>query len=250
MLCATVCTTMSVSEFGAMKKLKENRTNHNCEQLSVKILKRLHGPAFDARYMSISKPMDDEDNVMDPTDNIDRKRNSRNRPSFYITEEHTLVLSEQPAWNVEWDSFREEESHSQMRKKRSLVPIGVDSKETEATQLSTESDLQRQKRQNSNQRRSEPWRCEKKVTWVNLGPDYHPPHLRTIECTKPKCYYGMFDCKPRHFAVRILQRRRGACADAASLKAYGFTGQSAEVWEWVEISVNFCCDCVAPKNYY
>lgn len=254
MLLVNLCTTMSVSEFDAMKKIKENRTNQNCEQLSVKILKRLHGPAFDPRYMSISKPMDDEDNVMDPTDNIDRKRKTKNRPSFYITEEHTLVLSEEPAWNIEWDKFREEQSLSQTRKKRSVVPISLNTKATTDDETDTETidtDLQRQKRQNSNQsRRSEPWRCEKKVTWVNLGPDYHPPHLRTIECTKPKCYYGMFDCKPRHFAVRILQRRRGACADAASLRVYGFTGQSAEVWEWVEISVNFCCDCVAPKNYY
>lgn len=249
-LFGVLCTTMSVSDFEAMKKFKdkENPTQQNCEQLPLKVLKELHGPAFNPRYMSINKPLDNEENPMEPNDAVDRRRETNSRPSFYITEEHMHVLSDEPAWNIKWDTFREEDSegNGQKRKKRDLIPIGVD-----ANQLATQSTpLQRPKRQYSNGGRSEPWRCEKTVKWVHLGPDFHPSHLRTIECSKPKCYYGMFDCKPKKFEVRVLQRRRGACADAASLKVYGFNGKYAEVWEWTQISVNFCCDCVAPKSYY
>lgn len=239
-----LCATMSVET--AIKKSKENRTQ-NCEQLPLKVLKRLHGPAFDARYMSINKPLENDDMSLESMDTMDRKRKAEHRPSFYITDDHTLLLSEEPAWNIEWDSFKNPQTEIgiETRRKREILPIGVDENPTNVQQMDT---LNRQKRQNH--ARTEPWRCEKKVKWVYLGPDFHPSHLRTIECTKPKCYYGMFDCKPKQFAVKILQRRRGVCADAASLKVYGFSGKYAEVWEWVEVSVNFCCDCVAPKNYY
>lgn len=223
-----LCTTMTVSD----KKVNEIE---NCDELPVNILKQVHGPAFDARYMSITEPSEKDENIFDPLDTMDRKRNAgTNRPSFYITEDHTELLSDKPAWSIEWDKFNSQIG-TQTRRKRSLVPIGVEAK------------LKRNKRENQ-PARSEPWQCTRVVKWINLGSDYHPSHLRTVECTQPKCYYNMYDCKPRHFSVRILQRRRGACADATSLKNYGFTGQYAEVWEWIEVTVNFCCDCVAPKK--
>lgn len=236
-----LCTSMTISE----EVSKEIRTMNNCEKLSVNILRRLHGPAFDARYMSITQPSDDDNNVFDPLDTADRKRNADSkRPSFYITGDHVEVLSEQPAWNIEWGSFQSP-STNQKRRRRSLIPIGEDPIEMAHQQLDA---LNREKREI--QARKEPWQCERKVKWIHLGDDYHPSHLRSIECTQPTCFWQKYNCKPRHFAVRILQRRRGACADAASLKNYGFTGKYAEVWEWVEVAVNFCCDCVAPKKYY
>lgn len=241
MCCALLggmCTTMSISE---ARKSKEKRTMQNCEPLPLKILRKVHGAAFDARYMSITEPTDNDETISDTMDDFDVKRNAAQRPSFYITDDHMEVLSEEPAWNIDWDTFSS--SQKQMkRKKRSLLPIGVD-----PTENATQSDeLNRQKRQN----RGDPWKCERKVKWVHLGPDYHPSHLRTVECTRPKCYYQQYNCKPRHFAVHILQRRRGACADAKDLKMFGFAGKYAEVWVLVEIAVNFCCDCVAPKHFF
>lgn len=232
-----ICTAMS-----ALQK-------QNCDQLPLKVLKRLHGPAFDSRYMSISEPMDGEDNPMDQTD-FDRKRSSNDRPAFYINEEHTVALSDEPAWNIEWDTFDEQPKHS--LRKRSPVPIGADVKSQLPDALDTDPAIlmQRAKRQSGNNGLFDEVRCEKKVKWIHLGPDYHPSHLRTIECTQSTCFYGHANCKPRHFAVRILQRRRGSCADASSLKAYGFNGRQAEVWEWIEVAVNFCCDCIPPKNFY
>lgn len=234
-----LCTTMSISE----KKLKEDQMVQNCDELPESILSELHGPAFDARYMSIKQPVDNDENVMDQTDTMDRKRSAgTTRPSFYVTDDHTEVLSEEPAWNINWNSFQSQ-IDSKKRRKRSLLAIGEYATEFPQQNLTT---LIRTKRQN--RVRSEPWQCDRKVKWEYLGNDYHPSHLRTVECTKPKCFWDQYDCKPRKFTVRILQRRRGVCADATGLKAYGFTGKSAEVWEFVQMAVNFCCDCVASKD--
>lgn len=241
-----MCCVFLVNICTAMSALKRQ----NCEKLPLKVLKRLHGPAFDSRYMSISEP-DVEDNIMDDTENTDRTRRADHRPAFYITEDHTVTLSDEPAWDIEWDAFDTRRKSTYSRKKRSPVPIGVDLNPKEvvpdADQLVG---MLRKKRQLSNSGIFNEMKCEKRVKWIHLGPDYHPSHLRTIECTKPTCFYSHAKCKPRHFAVRILQRRRGACADASSLKTYGFTGKQAEVWEWIEVAVSFCCDCIAPNNYY
>lgn len=208
--------------------------NRNCDQLPLKVLKRLHGPAFDSRYMSISEPKDiDDDYLMDDNENFNRKRADNYRPAFYIDEEHTIPLSDEPAWNIQWDVFGELSQSANTRGKRSPVPIG----ESEENQ--------RLKRQSTNNRLFNEISCEKRVKWVHLGPDYHPSHLRTIECTKSTCFYSHGSCRPRHFAVRILKRRQGVCANASSLKSYGYFSKQAEVWEWIEVAVNFCCECVA-----
>lgn len=218
-----ICVAMSVSG------------KQNCDQLPLRVLKRLHGAAFDSRYMSINEPKDsDNDNLMDDTEDFDRKRSADHRPSFYIGEEHTIELSDQPAWKVQWDALDEQPGHT--RKKRSPLPIGYDVKP--------------EKSERQNMGIFKEIKCEKRVKWIHLGADYHPPHLRTIECTKSTCFYSHGNCRPRFMPVRILKRRRGACADASILEMYGFAGKQAEVWEWIEVSVNFCCDCVAPQSFY
>lgn len=238
-----LCTTMSISE----KKSKENRKTQNCTPVPVNVLRRVHGPAFDARYMSITEPLDDDDdNIFDPLDSMDRKRDAElKRPSFYMTNDHTEVLSEDSAWNIDWETF---EPEIQKRRKRSLTPIGENG--AESTQQQQQSDTLSRNKRGNNEPWQPAWQCKRETKWHMLGDDYYPSHLRTIECTKKKCYYDTYDCKPRNFPLRILQRRRGACVDAAKLKDYGFKGQYAEDWQWVDVSVNFCCDCVATKRFY
>lgn len=241
-----LCSTKSISE----QKSKENRTMQKCEPLTVDILQQLHGPAFDARYMSITEPLDGDDDSLEFS--LDRKRNAdSNRPSFYMTSEYGEVLSEEPAWNIKWDVFQSKITKQTRRKRRSALPNDEESTELPEQESDTV-DRDKRHNQSNNKLRSDPWKCERKVKWMHLGSDYYPSHLRTVECTKPKCYYNLYKCMPRSFAVRILQRRRGVCADAASLEVYGFTGKSAEYWEWIDYPVNFCCDCVSNQSnkYY
>lgn len=230
--------------------LKKSKGIENCKQLPENVLRRVHGPAFDARYMSIDQPLDNEEfKTLDPII-VNRKRNiDTSRPSFYLTDNHTEVLfSDEPAWNIQWDTLQTQ-IINQTRRKRSLLPIG-----DEITELVMSSNnLNRSKRHiyenNMKNVKIEPWQCEQKITWIHLGLDYYPSHLKTVKCTESKCFYKMHDCMPRHFAVRILQRRRGACADTSNLKVYGFSGSKfAELWEWVEVAINFCCVCTAASK--
>lgn len=228
---------------------KSLSSRRNCDQLPLKILKRLHGQAFDARYMSISEPIDsDNDNIMEDTEDSNRKRSAvQSRPAFYITEEHYVELSDEPAWNFQWDEF-DDNTAIHTRKKRSIVPIGVDVNFTnDGQEMNQSEEIQRIKRGSSNYGVFKQMKCEKRIKWIHLGPDYHPSHLRTVECTQSTCFYSHGTCRPKQFAVRILRRRRGVCADAPSLQLalYGFSGKQAEVWEWIEVALNFCCDCSA-----
>lgn len=218
------CTTMSLND--AMKKSKENRTMQNCEPLPSFVLTQIHGPAFDKRFMSIDKPSDNDEIISYSMDKVDLKRDAEDNSSIYISDDYTELLSETPAWNVDWTELRKGKIRT-TRRKRSI------------------------QRQNNAKDRA-PWQCEKRVKWIHLGPDFYPSHVRTVECTQSNCYYGMYDCVPRKFAIRILQRRRGACSkerDAAKLKSYGFNGKQAEVWEFVTHSLNFCCDCVKSDTH-
>lgn len=223
---------VSIEEIDEVDEIEfnPNQTSADCESVSLKILRQVHGPAYDARYMSVDEPTDDEDDMFEPEPDGDRRRHANHRPSFYITDDEEIVLSEKAAWNVDWDTFSKEP----VRDKRSLD----DHHEA----------AHKHKRQT--QGRIEPWKCEKKVKWLHNA-DYYPPYLRTIECTKPTCYYNMYDCKPRKFAIRLLRRVRSECADASELRPYGYKGdKKPEFWKWVSTSVNFCCDCVASDKHY
>lgn len=238
-LFGNLCSTMSTGT----KRKKLDETASNCEKLPLNVLKILHGPAFDARYMSIEEPLENDDIPLESMDKVNLKRKAEFRPSFYETDDLMLEMSKEPAWNIQWDSFKNPSTQiGDTRRKRSILSESIDSKQLDEQQMEL---LNRQKRQSAFH---EPWRCEKEMIWVNLGPDYHPSHLRTVVCTKPKCYYGQYECKPRQFVVKVLKRHRGQCEDASGLRKYGFSGKTVEIWRWVEKSVNFCCDCVAPKN--
>lgn len=248
--CISICGSKTITPNGSIIKNSNTNTNTNnnnndtnCNELPLVILQRVLGPAFDARYMSVNRPLDNENH--DYTDILADpdmyKRDSDDRPSFYVTDEQPQPLSDEPAWNVQWEKFHG--IHKRGRRKRAsamnLMRTGLDK--------DLEDSIGKMERERSQQT---PWRCENRVKWIDLGPDYHPSHIRTIECSKQKCYYGQFECRAKNFGVHILRRRRGACASAYNLKSYGFVGDFAEVWEWVEVAINFCCDCVVPKRSY
>lgn len=250
--CISICTAKSISSPNELLAISRNNTK--CEELPLVVLQRVLGPAFDARYMSVNRPMDtDSDYVEMDNDDLDNqfKRKTEDRPSFYVTEDSPRALSSEPAWNMDWEKF------GGIRQKRSIDNIEIEKLKRSIPSIklihhtSIDKDLEesidKMEKERSN---TSPWRCENRVKWVDLGLDYHPSHVRTIECSKDKCYYGQFECRPKHFAVHILRRQRGSCANASNLKTYGFVGDFAEVWEWVEVAINFCCDCVVPKHSY
>lgn len=85
------------------------------------------------------------------------------------------------------------------------------------------------------------WSCESRIRWQDLGPDFFPRYLRSVECTQTQCYYGHYDCRPRFFTVRLLRRRKGECA--------ALQDASVDLWVWEERAVAMCCDCVSRSRY-
>ncbi|KAI4458849.1 prothoracicotropic hormone isoform f [Holotrichia oblita] len=189
-----------------------------CEDLPEYELIDILGPAYNSRYMSIRKPIDRIEYLKNSKV---RKRTTTN--DFYVHENYSMVIAEKPAWNV--NHFLIEEGRIER----------ID-----------ESDVHRYRRSfmdNSVQQ----WECEMKIVWKDLGLDYFPRYLRSVECTeRERCWYGHFRCKPRSFTVKILKRRRDKCIEAAPNTRIGTKGLHSDLkrlWVWEEHAVNFCCDC-------
>lgn len=257
--------------------IEENRPTNSikCEQLPLLVLADLLGEAYNARYMSINWPVASDDNIFSKNGASDKdvysysKRKVENIPSFYVEESLAVEISDKPAWEV--NHAQELESNTKRRKRRSkaveevLKPVvnrevkqqfSVEENHisTQAVEDSGQSEqsMARMKRaygrgsNAENAKKLYPWKCEASIKWVDMGPEYFPRYLRTVECTRHYCWYKVFVCKPKSFAVKILHRQKGKCANAANLKkisAFDFRGDFGELWKWEEVAINFCCDC-------
>ncbi|XP_013416660.1 protein trunk-like [Lingula anatina] len=213
-----------------------------CEPTSTETLRQMLGPAFNARYMSISRPylrpsvgmslaggmVGDEPIEIrrrhDPANHHGQFRVpegfERDLPSDYVSSQHRR------------------HHHGQHRRSAS------------------ERFLSRVKRAKTSPRRpgggrggSPPWQCDSRIVWDDLGSDHFPRFLRTVECTQQDCWFGHYSCVPRAFTVNVLRRKTDAC-----VPVYGNpTGQDdrreiiryEHEWIFEERSVTFCCDCSA-----
>lgn len=179
-----------------------------------------------SRYMSVDEPLLEEELERK---NAGGKRGTQDFKPFYVDDTFAEELSDRPAWEVlHLDNSTDEIEETQSEK--------------------SSSDLTRVQRSNFRRRNEEqpkrPWECEAKIKWLDLGYDYYPRYLRTVECTRHSCFYGHFTCKPRSFTVKLLRRRRGECVQTKNIIGTdGLHGDLKELWVWEERAVNFCCDC-------
>ncbi|XP_059607958.1 protein trunk [Phlebotomus argentipes] len=185
-----------------------------CGHVPTFVLMDTLGPAFNYRYMRFESPKVAEE---DPDDDL--KRDALNSyDSFYVTESFTHEINREPAWSANATNFVPKPSQNNsrvsprpvVRARRSVDP--------------------------------QTWSCDAKVRWQDLGPDYFPRYLRSVECVQAQCYYGHYDCRPRSFAVRLLRRRRGECALLQEAPV--------DLWVWEERSVAMCCDCVLRQRSF
>lgn len=236
-----------------------------CEQLPAEELGQMLGGAYNARYMSIRAPLQ---NHLDP--NSKKRGAEEEHMQFAVDETFVQEISDQPAWEVnlamaEGSSSVEREFVDERRSRRS-----ADDNEEEPL----EEDYEEETAANRDLRstagggggggdKKRPWECDMRVKWTDLGKDYFPRFLRTVECAKTRCFYGRFTCQPRSFTVQLLRRRQGRCvrigADNNSTRTIkqpqyktGVDGLPAglrELWVWEERAVNFCCDCAAASSH-
>ncbi|XP_070494365.1 protein trunk [Chironomus tepperi] len=205
-----------------------------CDELSALVLNDILGAAFNSRYMSIDEPKIEED--PEPK-NEAGKRGANDFMPFYVDDTYAMEISDMPAWEVQHlknttESGEIEEGTSNESQKRVQRSNFRRRTETEGSSIQQQS--------------KRPWECEAKIKWLDLGFDYYPRYLRTVECTRHSCFYGHFQCKPRSFTVKILRRRRGECVQTKNkIGIEGLHGDLKELWVWEERAVNFCCDCAA-----
>lgn len=198
------------------------------------MLSNILGPAFNSRYMSIERPPVMEDEPIHG--HSDGKRGASNGlyPSFYVEEDFSVELGKTPAWAV---NHIADTDNPVLRKPRSAY-----------TSLMSEMSGSSKPKRGRGQSKPVPklWECEGKIRWIDLGHEYFPRFLRTVECVKKNCWYGYYHCVPRSFTVKVLRRRTGECVPAEQLKnigVNGLPGELRELWMWEERAVNFCCDC-------
>lgn len=234
--------TNSDSEAAALTTSRKERSNldssSNCTQLQPDILIRVLGSAFNKRYMSIELPPDigeSEFSTISTTSDGQRSLRSpapNERPAFAVNGDEFIAqqsadISDEPAWSRIFFDDRA------LRIRR----------QTSSTAAAGAANVDRFGRQPQM-----PWSCRAQIQWLDLGDEYFPRFLRSISCTKQKCWYGYFTCRPRSFLVRILRRRKGECvrtktSQSSSVDDGYLPDDLRELWTWEEWPVNFCCDC-------
>lgn len=256
----------------------------NCDELPKMILAELLGEAYNSRYMSINRPLSEDEVRLianNPNGYTLSKRTVDNMPSFYVEEKHSIELSEKAAWDQRVHIDDTESQLSQRRRRKRAISLvnekrilpanelpqktvaenaddehgqSMAATTTTTTTLTTNANsstrfrraYERRSDMSTPKNRGHAWTCDVAIKWVNLGPDFFPQYLRTVECVQKHCYYKLAVCKPKAFAIKVLRRRKGVCADAANLRkssSFEFHSAFAELWKWEEVAVNFCCDC-------
>ncbi|XP_044259107.1 protein trunk-like [Tribolium madens] len=183
--------------------------NSICEELPVLVLGNILGGAFNSRYMSIDRPIEEKPQT-------GGKRGVSFAEDFYVDNDFIEQLDNKPAWDVTNLVVVSKKKYGLHRSKR-----GVDY-------------LQQ-------------WHCKSKIEWTDLGPDYFPRYLKSVVCLSENCWFGLYKCKPRSFSVNLLRRKKGFCAKGGKsthkVGVSGLPNDLKEMWVWEERAVNFCCDC-------
>lgn len=187
-----------------------------CEPIEESALAKILGAAYNPRYMSV-KPPDKSENSDDPSGG--KRKSSGFRP-FSVDEDYEQELDEgTPAWQT--DHFTAD-IFTNKRKR----------------------DLLEHEREERSAKQSTPWECESNVKWIDLGRDFFPRYLRSIECGNHDCWYGRYMCRPKSFTVKILRRKHGRCAyNHRKESVFDLPKEMRELWVWEERAVNFCCEC-------
>ncbi|XP_044757869.1 protein trunk [Coccinella septempunctata] len=204
------CLLFVIPRAGHSALLMSRKEDSKCGEIPKEILEEVLGASYNPRYMSIDPPVETA-----PT-GTGMKRASNFEMDFYVDDTHYEELAGDPAWMVKNHVKIQGVKHHSRRFKRSV-------------------------------KRRQEWQCDSVIVWKDLGPDYFPRFLRTVECTQSDCWYSLFRCEPRSFTVKILRKKKNLCVLAERGMIIGYSGlprDLRELWVWEERAVNFCCDCV------
>jgi len=109
----------------------------------------------------------------------------------------------------------------------------------------------RQNRRRSNRRRhlaeellsTEPWHCHVTWHWLRMPDDVFPPYIQTGNCTQSRCMMGLYECRPRKYAVRIFRRLPSRCNPLPVTGDVTAGAGFEEAWSAEEYHVIVGCEC-------
>ncbi|KAI8043500.1 hypothetical protein M5D96_004832 [Drosophila gunungcola] len=134
-----------------------------CAELSIQSLSKILGQAFNPRYMSIDPPGEPEEKSYQ----LGYKRSSYELP-FYADSD-VISVSHFPAWETNHFAMveKKESSRSKSLRTRSAFMDRVSHPRIDGF-------------------KQRPWECSSKINWIDLGLNYFPRYIRSIECIARK----------------------------------------------------------------
>jgi len=89
----------------------------------------------------------------------------------------------------------------------------------------------------------EAWQCHMTSHWQRMPDDVFPPYIETGSCTHSRCMKGLYECRARKYATRILRRVPGRCNPLPVTGDVTAGAGFEEAWVAVEYHVTVGCEC-------
>ena len=93
-----------------------------------------------------------------------------------------------------------------------------------------------------------PWECSMETEWIKMREGVFPRYVQTGRCAQKKCMYGLFDCIPVKYVIKILRRDPRQCYPIPVL---GSQTTYEEAWVFDRFEITVCCQCRRkPSSYH
>ena len=88
------------------------------------------------------------------------------------------------------------------------------------------------------------WQCHMTSHWVRMADDVFPPYIKTGNCSQSRCMKGLYECRARKYATRLLRRLPGRCNPVPVTGGDVTAGAGfEEAWVTEEYHVTVGCEC-------
>jgi len=93
-----------------------------------------------------------------------------------------------------------------------------------------------------------PWHCHVTRRWLRMPDDVFPPYVQTGSCAASRCMLGLYECRARKFATRVLRRLPGRCNPLPVIGDVTTGAGFEEAWAAEEYHVTVGCECVKRRE--
>ncbi|ESO88359.1 hypothetical protein LOTGIDRAFT_234654 [Lottia gigantea] len=90
-----------------------------------------------------------------------------------------------------------------------------------------------------------PWECKMKPDWQRMKTGFFPTYVQTGRCQTSKCFYRLYDCIPKKYAIKLLKRDPDQCNPIPTI---GLNATYEERWFFVRHYVTLASVMGSDKN--